>query len=1186
MYLKSIEIHGFKSFANKIKFDFHNGITGIVGPNGSGKSNVADAVRWVLGEQRAKQLRGSSMQDVIFAGTQNRRPQSYASVSITLDNSDHKLPVEYEEVTVTRRVFRSGESEYLINNVACRLKDISELFYDTGIGKEGYSIIGQGQIDSILSGKPEERRALFDEAAGIVKYKRRKTATQKKLASEQANLVRVNDILGEVEKQLGPLERQSQVAKKYLATRNQLETYEVNMFLYEMDHINKQLESVQAKAKIVQNDFDKTGEELDGIKDQYNRMEQELADADQQITKTRDEISNTSLVKGKLEGQINLLEEQIRSATTNDQLYKERLEALQKQKSESEMEKAKFLEEQESVLAQLEVTNRQGQEAADQLVEIQKKIHACKAGIDRCKSELIDMLKRKASIKNQQQRYDTMVEQVNIRKSQLNQRLLQKKSDELSMDQTLEEQQKRLEEATYEMNEQLVLLKNLDDQLSNWNEKQRKTISDREDQSVIYHKEHSRLESLENISERYDGYGNSIRKVMEQKNANPGIIGVIADIIKVDKKYEEAIETALGGNIQNIVTKDEGVAKDMIQFLKRNRGGRATFLPLTTVTPKIDDKTQKALKEDGVLGRADQLVQVDTAYSKVIEFLLCRVIVVENIDRGLEIAKKYHYGLRIVTLDGESLNYGGSLTGGAFKNSNNLLSRSREMDELKKKLAALEKTRLALDQRLEEISTAKAFVKEDQKAINARLSELQIIQNTAKMQVENANNQKRESDRLYADLSREKREIEDQLKELIGDKERAQGSLEEVEHKEKTINKELLDLQEQLDQQMNHEENQAKLVSSLQMEVAACNQKVEFVTSNVERMDRDIAKRTEDIEDVYNNELASQEDVEAKKASIKQITDTIAAGDSTYAKLNQELKAAIAKKEQLNLEHKDFFAKREALSKQQGTLDKELFRLNGQMEKLNDSITYQTNHIWEEYELTLHHAMKLKNENYNNPSEMKRSIAELREVIRKLGDVNVSSIAEYKELSERYSFMNGQREDLIRAEASLEEIIVDLDEGMRKQFTEKFELIKKEYDQVFKELFGGGKGTLQLPEGEDVLECGILIAAQPPGKKLQNIMALSGGEKALTAIALLFAIQNLKPSPFCLLDEIEAALDDSNVNRFAKYLNKLTQNTQFIIITHRRGTMTAADRLYGITMQEKGVSALVSVDLIEKSLDK
>ncbi len=1186
MYLKSIEVQGFKSFANKIVFDFHNGITGIVGPNGSGKSNVADAVRWVLGEQSAKQLRGASMQDVIFAGTENRKPLSYAYVAITMDNSDHKLAVDFEEVTVARRVYRSGESEYLINGNPCRLKDVTELFYDTGIGKEGYSIIGQGQIERILSGKPEERRELFDEAAGIVKYKKRKATAQKKLENERENLVRVNDILSELERQVGPLERQAEKARVYLKKKEELKTYDVNMFLMEVDRIENQLKEVQDKFQIADAELKDANASYESVRSDYEKMEQSMASMDEQIESLREELNHSTVTKGKLEGQINVLNEQIHSAEMTDEHLQSRLDSIDRDKKEREEAKAGYDAEKAELDQSLAEISQRKNEAEEHQKQLAAEIAKCSEGIERGKNEMMELLNKKASIKARQQRFDTMMEQINIRKAQLTQRLLARKTQEADLESVLEGYQKDLDTVNAQISESRKQAAEMESQTKEWKRKSIETNQKLEQAVAKYHKEQSRLESLRNIAERYDGYGNSIRRVMEQKAQNKGLLGVVSDLIQVDKKYEIAIETALGGNIQNIVTEDEDTAKKMIAYLKENKFGRATFLPLTSVDGKGNFKNMDALKEPGVIGLANTLVRTEAKYEGVTAYLLGRVIVTENIDYAIKLARKNHYSLHIVTLEGEYLSPGGSMTGGAFKNSSNLLARKREIEELERHVAALEKEIAEHKNRIEDIRTANSLLQDDIEKNKAALQEQYILQNTAKMNLERAMEQKNESESVYAGLQLENREIESQLTEINQSKAQIAEEIEAAKKREAEIEAESSRYQEILDANAGKEEAASKAVSEVQFEEAAIRQKVEFVLQNLERVTGEIKRYEDERESFVTDAKSAKEDAEKKRRDIEEIKKTILASDEAYAKLDAQLKESVARREEMSTEYKGFFQKREDISKKISDLDKEIFRLNSQREKLEEAHEYQNNYMWEEYELTLHAAMELRNAEYDDLPAIKKLIAAIKDEIRKLGDVNVNAIEDYKEISERYEFLKTQHDDLVEAEATLVGIIEELDTGMRKQFLEKFAEIQREFDKVFKELFGGGKGSLELVEDEDILECGIRIIAQPPGKKLQNMMQMSGGEKSLTAIALLFAIQNLKPSPFCLLDEIEAALDDSNVSRFAKYLHKLTQNTQFIVITHRRGTMAAADRLYGITMQEKGVSTLVSVNLIEGDLDK
>ena len=1185
MYLKSIEIHGFKSFANKIVFQFHNGITGIVGPNGSGKSNVADAVRWVLGEQRIKQLRGASMQDVIFSGTELRKPLGYAYVAITLDNSDHQLAIDYNEVTVARRIYRSGESEYLLNGTPCRLKDVNELFYDTGIGKEGYSIIGQGQIDKILSGKPEERRELFDEAAGIVKFKRRKLAAQKKLEDEQQNLVRVNDILSELEKQIGPLEKQSETAKIYLKKKEELKTLDVNMFLLENQRLQEQLKGAQEKYDIASEDLENTSKQYENIKEEYEKIEGQITLLDETIEKNRSALTDTSMLRGKLEGEINVLKEQIHSARNNEEHLKQRREAVLNEIAAKNQDKEGILSDKGQIDEQVAEIEKKRDEAKASLTAVQSCIEELNNQIEGGKNAIIEALNARATIKSKLGRYDTMTEQVNIRKAELTSRILRMKSDEAQQEETL----KALNDEFEKINEKI---RTLNDAVESKEEKLtllRETLADKDkklrDTQVSYHQEKSRLEALSNLTERYEGYGGSVKKVMERKEQEKGIVGVVADIIKVDKKYETAIETALGGNIQNIVTDDEETAKRMIGYLKQTKAGRATFLPLTSITHPQEFKNPESLKEKGVLGMADELVHVDEKYRNVAKAMLGRIVVVDQVDNAVRIARKFDYGIRMVTLEGELLVPGGAISGGAFKNNSNLLGRRREMEEME---ARVKKYLKEVDTLLQEIEDTKAernklrlSLEEDKASLQKKF----IEQNTARLNVIKAKERKEEASESSLELKNEEREIESQIQEIRLSKEEISRELQDSEMLEKQTEGKIKECQVLLDEKRSEESENLAGVNALEVEVEKMLQQQGFHQQNVDRINAELERSKSELSEIEEGLLGNTGDIEQKENNIRQIEETIQASHTSQSDTEKQLQEDITKKEELSAKQKNFFKDREALSEKMAGLDKEVYRLNAQREKLQDMTESQINYMWDEYEITLSDAAGMRNEELNDLPAMKRDISTLKDQIKKLGDVNVNAIEDYKNLMERYSFLKTQHDDLIEAEKTLEGIITELDTAMRKQFHEKFGEISREFDKVFKEMFGGGKGTLELMEDEDILEAGIRIIAQPPGKKLQNMMQLSGGEKALTAIALLFAIQNLKPSPFCLLDEIEAALDESNVSRFAKYLHKLTRHTQFIVITHRRGTMEQVDRLYGITMQEKGVSTLVSVNLIDKELD-
>ncbi len=1185
MYLKSIEVQGFKSFANKIVFEFHNGITGIVGPNGSGKSNVADAVRWVLGEQRVKQLRGASMQDVIFSGTELRKPQGFAYVAITLDNSDHQLAIDYEQVTVARRIYRSGESEYLLNGSACRLKDINELFYDTGIGKEGYSIIGQGQIDKILSGKPEDRRELFDEAAGIVKFKRRKSIAQKKLEDEHQNMVRVEDILAELEKQVGPLKAQSEKAREYLRLRDELKVCDVNLFLNETEVLQTQLKDLSEKEGIVSADLAETREESDRLRTTYEELDREIADVGSRIEENRNRRNAEDVLKGNLEGQINVLIEQIRTEQLNAEHLGQRIQAIDRDVAERREQIGRYQADNADIAGQAEASQKKQEETEESLRQADERIMLLDAKIEGCKSGIITNLNERASLTARQQHYMTMLEQVQVRHSEVAQRLLRIKSDESAQAELKSAAEAELGQVEEQIAELSAKQETCVEQIAGCEQEMRRLNRSLSGKQQEYQAGSARLESLRNLAERYDGYGGSIRRVMEVRDRVRGVHGVVADIISTKKEYETAIETALGGSIQNIVTDSETAAKQLIEYLKKNRYGRATFLPLDSVGRSGSFGPKEALQEPGVLGLASQLVEADSQYAGLVEYLLGRVVVAEDIDHAIALARKYRHSLRIVTLEGELLSAGGSMTGGAFKNSSNLLGRRREIEELEALCGKLLKEAERIQAELDLNEGILAERRDELEEVKTALQQAYLRQNTIQMNMAQLEEKIQDIADSGQDLVLENRQLEEQVLDLRKNQEELSADVKGLEDENDRAGLEIESLTGKLEEERADREAIAEALSAIRLETAHLLQKYGFVQENVDRVNEEIRRLEEEKETLCAGSHDTDAVIGGKQQEIEALKERIRESEEQKNRLDALIEQDSAVKEEQSAKQKGLFERREELSGRLAQLDKDQFRLQSQQEKVNERLDRHVDYMWTEYELTFTSAEAFRNPELSSLPELRRRAEQLKSDIKALGNVNVNAIEDYKEVSERYEFMNAQHDDLARAEATLLQIIEELDAGMRKQFTEKFHDIRLEFDKVFKELFGGGHGTLELVEDEDILEAGIQIIAQPPGKKLQNMMQLSGGEKALTAICLLFAIQNLKPSPFCLLDEIEAALDDSNVERFARYLHKLTRNTQFIVITHRRGTMVSADRLYGITMQEKGVSALVSVNLIEDTLD-
>lgn len=1185
MYLKSIEVQGFKSFANRLVFEFHNGITGIVGPNGSGKSNIGDAVRWVLGEQSAKQLRGGKMEDVIFAGTELRKPVSYASVAITIDNSDHALPIDFAQVTITRKVFRSGESEYLMNGSACRLRDINELFYDTGIGKEGYSIIGQGQIDRILSGKPEERRELFDEAAGIVKFKRRKAAAQKKLDDESNNLVRVNDILAELEKQVGPLEHQAEKAKEYLKLKEELKKNDVNLFLTEADEFKAELEKFNEAFSVADSELKAAKAEFEKSGTEYEANEEKLGDLNRTIEENSSIAKQAEIDKNRLSSQIDLLNEQIKSVLASDEQFNKRLDSIKERLLDYDEEKKRLISDRFKLTDRLDDMRADCNEVDAQVKNLNDGIKELEDTVENCKDDVIDNLNERGQIKAKLQKNVTLLEQVNIRKSELTRQLINCKSEEDTQKQSLDLLQRDLDDIRKE-------LATLGGTLSDREKGQlaardmiNKLNNDISGLSRVVMGESSRLESLKNITERYDGYGNSIRKVMEQKDRYKGIVGVVADIIKTKKQYETAIETALGGTIQNIVTDNEETAKGLIAFLKQNKFGRATFLPLSAISGRDIRVDSSLTRENGAVGFANQLVECDSEFTELARYLLGRILVVDNIDNALAIARRHNHSLRIVTLEGDMLSPGGSMSGGAFKNSSNLLGRRREIEELEAsvsvKEAELKKSEEQLTAAREQLGALRTEIEQ----IKAAIQDKQLAENTAAMNLDTASKKQEELNRAYTNSKRESDEIENTVTRINAEIDACKVALSESERIDRELNEKISSCNAAIEKHKAELADKQKSAEQLHIELSNFSQQDNYAEENIKRVLREISRLNAEADEIKDSLGSAGDEINEKKENIAKINEAIT---RAQARINEYADITAKEREdrdKVQEKQRELFNKREQISERINTLDKECMRITGRIEKIESVRDERIDYMWNEYELTLIRAAELRDENLTNSDELKKNINVLKSDIRRLGDVNVNAIEDYKEVSERYTFLKTQHDDLITARDTLIKVIEELDTGMRNQFIEKFQEIKVEFDKVFKELFGGGRGTLELEEDVDILEAGIRIISQPPGKKLQNMMQLSGGEKALTAISLLFAIQNLKPSPFCLLDEIEAALDDSNVDRYAKYLHKLTKNTQFIVITHRRGTMAAADRLYGITMQEKGVSTLVSVDLIEDQLD-
>lgn len=1089
MYLKQIEIHGFKSFANNTILKFEKGINGIVGPNGSGKSNIADAVRWVLGERSMKQLRGAETMDVIFSGTELRKAQGFAYVNLVIDNTDRKIPLSYDEIQVSRRLYRSGESEYKLNGSDCRLKDINEVFYDTGIGKEGYSIIGQGQIDKILSNKPEDRRELFDEAVGIVKYKRRKIIAEKKLEEERLNLSRVSDIINEIERQIGPLKKQAEAAKEYLNLRDDLLLYESNYFVREVDEQSKIIEDTNRNIEINKNDIKAVREKKAAFNEKYNEIENQITKLDLEISELKDLVTDKTALEENLKGQINVLKEQINSEKNTNQGRIERINSIKSSITGLISEIEKELSVLNILKNQIEFIKTSNSEIEDNEDQFNSDLKLINESIEKSINTI-------SSVNNENYTFD-----INANKSIF--------ADDLNSE-NINEKRKELDAVETEINNQVNSINELNVKLSNSHNDLDSVSNQLLNAQNEFHAEETRLDTLKNLLERYEGYVNTVKNVLDNKSKFSGIKGVVADLIETKKEYEVSIEVALGNFIQNIVTENVESSKEIINYLKENKLGRVTTLPLSALELKDNDIYVAAKKEKGVVDLAVNLVSYKSEYEKLAKFLLERCLIVDNYDNAKSIFQKYKSGLKIVTIQGELFSPGGAISGGAYKNSTNLIGRKREYEEL-----------------------------------NAKLSEL-------KNTIDNLNQKKlsysEEYDKNYNEIEK--------MKELLN----------ELYLKKNTIT--------------------LNIINDMKLQYSNISNKARFSSDNIDRFVTSLQGYNNQLHGIESEDVDANSIIKEKENTINDFNKQI----NEIEKIVKESQDLIAEKTELkssNLANrKEYYESKDKITNEQILLEQESSRLSTILEKASLKIEEITNSMFEDYSLTYANAKEKYKDDLGSNEEIKKLVKEKRKVIQDLGPINVNAIEEYKLVGDRYDLMTTQYEDIKKSEEMIAEIVNELDESMHKQFDENFKKIKDEFEIVFKKLFGGGKANLELVETDEkgVLDAGVSIVVQPPGKKLGNMMQLSGGEKALTAIALLFAIQNLKPSPFCLLDEIEAALDESNVDRFAEYLQNLTNETQFIIITHRRGTMEKADRLYGITMQEKGITTIVSVDLIEDQL--
>ena len=1179
MYLKRLELQGFKSFADKTVLDFKPGITTVIGPNGSGKSNISDSIRWVLGEQSMKSLRGSKTEDVIFAGTQNRKSLGFAEASIIIDNSDGKLPIEFTEVTVTRRIYRSGESGYFINKTPCRLKDILELFMDTGIGKDGYSIIGQGKIDEILSNKSEERRHVFEEAAGIVKYRTRKAESEKKLEQSKLNLLRINDILVEIEQNLDPLKIQSEKARKFLDLREELKSIEVGLFIHNIDSYKEKIEEVLKDEDIFNTQIVREDERLSNMQEQKESLRQAIDNITNQIEKMQTLSFESEKKKEKLTSEININKERINNNNSNFERFREeieesnkRIEELEEEKNQKQGKKDNLYESKEKFVKELEEKEKELATLNDKLSEKEKEIESKKQKVDANTDERYEITnvistlvanmesseKRENNIKNEIASYISELDASRIHKDEIGKGFYE-------IDSKRNKIKKELEDIDEKRKEAETKLKDFDTRINNTESEKR--IKE------------SRLKFLEETEREKEGYNRSVKAILQECDKNvslkKGMHGVLANLISVPKEYETAIEMSLGQAMQNIVTDNEADAKKLVEYLRVNKLGRASFLPITSVYGK---KLEKLSKENGVVGIASDLVKYDKKYEQIVLSLLGRTVIVDNMDTAINVAKKNKYTFRIVTIEGDVVNPSGMITGGSVvQKTVNILGRSREIESLKKDIKKLEEKIKNLKDEKEKYSDEIESTLEEVSALEKELQEIEIVYATEKQKVvseeeaikkiETRLEKLREEDKSIKEQKEISKNKQNELNEKIKELEEENSKLTDEINEFALLNK---DDQKYIDD-LNFDITNLKIsVSSFDESEDSINEMIDRINLDIENTKTVINNKTEQRKKITEENKNLEESIKNLEEEIEKLKED---SSNSGSKIEELKKDRVAKNEKLNETEEQVLEQMKKIE----DLKNQVVKCDIKKSKLETERDQIINKMWEEYELTPSQAVDFKKP--TNVQEVQRKVNNLRNDIKELGSINIDSIEEYKKLKERYDFMSEQRLDLENTMAKLRKVIVDLTEVMRKQFDEKFKIINKNFAEVFSELFGGGKAELKLTDENDILESGIEIEVQPPGKKLQNMSLLSGGERAFTAIALLFAILKINPAPFCVLDEIEAALDDVNVYRFAEYLKKFAKDTQFLVITHRKGTMEVADTVYGITMEENGISKLLSMKL-------
>ena len=1182
MYLKRMEMQGFKSFADKTVIELKQGITTVIGPNGSGKSNISDAIRWVLGEQSSKALRCSKSLDIIFAGTQNRKSLGFAEVSLVFDNADGGLPIEYTEVTVTRRIYRSGETGYFINKVPCRLKDLQELFMDTGIGKDGYSIVGQGKIDEILSNKSEDRRHIFEEASGIVKYRVRKQETEKKLEHTKLNLLRINDILSEIEGNLEPLQAQSEKAKKYLNIRDNLKNIEVGLFLYNIDQNKKDIEKITEDENITKEQCDTEETRLERIKTVKEQLKEEIDD----ITNKIEQMSNLGFESQKeiemLNSDINVSKTKISNNEENEKRFLEEIEEKITRLKELEEEQKQKDEKRENLRKNKERFTRELEEKQAELDKITEKLS----------KEALEIEKHKKQVEeNTDKKYE---KQANIKEQEINfendeKRQKQLKNEIQNIISELDNTRMKKEEVSkdfYEIeairNKNIKELENIAKQKEEVNQKIKTYQIKINTMSNELRMKESRQKFLIETEKEKEGYTKSVKTLLKDCENNQelkkGVEGVLANLIDVPEELQTAIEMSLGMALQNIVTETEQDAKKLVEYLRKNNIGRASFLPITSIKGKKIENIKG--NKTGIIGIAADLVKYNKKCEQIIYNLLGRTVIVDNMDTAIRVAKENGQNFKIVTQEGDIINTSGAITGGAvMKKTVNILGRENEIKKIGQEIKKTQENIEKIEKEKEEYEESIEGILEIAERLEKELQENEITYATGKQKVLSFEEEIQKIENRLQKLKEEQSELEEQKEFATNKKAEIQKEIEEINTENEKLSKIITEYAELNKDNQKYIDDLNFDITNLKISVSSFDESESSIEEIKERIQQEVEANKQSIKNKQEQIEQSKQETQNLKEAIKKIQEQI-------EKIKEEVKSSGSKIEELK---KSRAEKNEKLTTQEEQITEkfkiiedlkgQIVKIDVRKTKIQEEITETINKLWEEYELTPNSIEEY--EKPKNVSETKKQVNNLRTQMREMGSVNVESINEYKKQKERYDFMSEQRLDLENTMSKLRKIITDMTAIMKEQFEEKFKEINKNFGEVFAELFGGGKAEVKLEDEQNILECGIDITAQPPGKKLQNMLLLSGGEKALTAIALLFAILRINPAPFCVLDEIEAALDDVNVYRYAEYLKKFAQNTQFLVITHRKGTMEAADSVYGVTMEESGISKLLSMKLKE-----